>query len=60
MMFVVLLAVPSYRHPFANVPRVKPAVAVQGFCCFLRVLQVPFEHVFTLDANLTDQEITRG
>ena len=60
MMFVVLFAVPSYRHPFSNVPCVKPAVAIQGLCCFLRILQVPFEHVFTLDANLRDKENLRG
>ena len=57
--FPAICRVSSYRHPFSNVPSVKPIILVQGFRRSLRILQVPSEHIFSLDANLTEKKNIR-
>ena len=48
----------NYRKPFSNVPSVEPAILVDSFSGFLRILEIPFEDVRSLCANLrTDETI---
>lgn len=42
----------AYRHPFSNISSMKPSIAVNCFCCFLRVFQITFEYIWPFNTHL--------
>ena len=55
----LLLPVDDLEHPLgqplANVPRVQPALLIQGLPSLLVILEVAFEHTGPLEADLTQK-----
>lgn len=42
----------AYRKPFPNVSSVQPSILIERFSCFLWIIQVSFEYIWSFDAHL--------